>query len=102
LPEGKSFSNDDQLIFGQIKGKLDSIATEEFDGIQLEYPLTYESEHASLSREPIGIGFYIDCSFCRTRYVYWPNYKELPPNIEGEIIYTPINQNWYRVDQDWN
>jgi hypothetical protein len=102
LSEGKPFSDDDQLIFEETKAKLDSIAAEELSGIQLEYPLIYEPEHANLPRESIGLGFLKKCSFCRIRYVYSPNYEELPSNVESEITYTPINQNWYRVDQDWN
>ena len=96
------FSGLDRLVFNEIKNDLGKVPFEKFIEIIPEYPLFYRAEHAALGDNPIGTGFHIDCEFCRTRYVYWPNYQKLPPDIEGEVWYTPINKDWYRVDQDWN
>lgn len=98
----KPFTNADNEIFEQVRRVLDSVTLEKFNDISPEYPITNRPEHASLGHNEIGLAFGIDCSFCRTRYVYSPNYTKLPPDIEGEIIYTPININWYKVEQDWN
>lgn len=96
------FSASDQSVFNELKNKLSSVSTEQFKEIDTEYPVNYRSEQASLPHKSIGTAFHVDCLFCRTRYVYWPNYRELPPNIEDEIEYLPINENWYRIEQDWN
>jgi hypothetical protein len=96
------FNNDDQIVFDKIKEQFLKIESESFNGIKPEYALTYLIEHKNFTNEPIGLGFYVNCSFCRTRYVFSPNYDVLPPNIEREIKYTPINTNWYLVEQDWN
>ncbi len=84
----------DIALFEDTESKLSNIGNEMFTRIQ--------TEHLLNSEENIGLGFHLDCSFCRTRYVYWPNYEKLPDNVEGEIKYIPINSNWYRVEQDWN
>ncbi len=102
LSEGTAFLEPDRIVFSEIGSLLASISIEGFREIDTEYPLTYRVEHQGLPRESIGIAFHVDCSLCRTRYVYWPHYSQLPPNIDGEITYTRINENWYRVDQDWN
>ena len=96
------FSTVDEKIFDELEDLLSNATQDKFESIELEYPLFYRSEHASLPQTPIGLAFDEHCTFCRVRYVYWPNYEKLPPNIEGEIRYTPIDKNWYRVDQDWN
>ncbi len=45
--------------------------------------------------------FGINCFFCRTRYVYEPNYT-LPADDPGELYHYGINKDWYRVEEDWN
>ena len=45
--------------------------------------------------------FHKDCGFCRTRYVYSPNYDKLPREVSGEIWHTKINANWYLTEEDW-
>jgi hypothetical protein len=102
LNNATEFSASDQVVFDELKNKLNSASTNQFREIDTEYPINYRSEQASLPHESIGIAFHIDCSFCRTRYVYKPNYKELPANIKGEMEYLPINENWYKIEQDWN
>ncbi len=97
LPEALDFENEDELIFADLKSKLTN-----FYAISYERPISYRSEHAGLEGQTFGLGFYISCAFCRTRYVYFPEYESLPPDIDMEIWYTPINSNSYRVDQDWN
>jgi hypothetical protein len=96
------FNSTDQSVFNRVKADLAEVPFKKFIEIVPEYPLFYRAEHVALEHDPIGTGFHIECAFCRTRYVYWPNYRELPPDIEGEIRYIPIDENWYRVDQDWN
>lgn len=97
------FTAEDQELFDKVKDALGNSFSQEFVEISPEYPLFYRSEHIGFGNKYIGLGFHVDCLFCsRTRYVYWPNYNSLPPDIGGEIIYKPINKNWYRVDQDWN
>jgi hypothetical protein len=90
------FKFEDQLIFDQLKNKLKG-----YNRIDIEYPLL-RVEHAYVKKVPIGIAFSLSCFFCSTRYVFSPGYKELPPDIEYEITYTPVNANWFRIDQDWN
>ncbi|MEW5861137.1 MAG: hypothetical protein AB1861_27800 [Cyanobacteriota bacterium] len=102
LGNAGAFSEQDVAIFDTIRDKLNAVDGAKFRHIETEYPLTYRPEHASLSHESIGLAFGTDCGFCRVRYVYWPEYQQLPPNIEGEITYTPIDRSWYRIDQDWN
>jgi hypothetical protein len=46
--------------------------------------------------------FHLDCFFCRTRYVYAPQYKRLPEDIPNELEYEAIDENWYLVQEDWN
>jgi len=99
---GNSFTKQDRDFFNQVEQVLASGPFEKFRKMSDEYPLTYRSEHADLNRESIGLGFHIECFFCRTRYVYSPGYVLLPPDIDLEIHYIPINENWYRVEQDWN
>lgn len=89
------FTEKDNEIFAQTREMLDKASPERITTIAPEFTPNYEHKN-------IGIGFHTDCAFCRTRYVYAPNYQALPPNIEYEIWYTPINKDWYRVDQDWN
>ena len=96
LKNKQNFSPEDQLIFDQLNSKLTG-----FRDVDTEYPLA-EVEHAKLKRDPLGIAFHANCSFCSFRYVYAPGYQELPPDIEYEITYTPLNSNWFRIDQDWN
>lgn len=67
---------------------------------------TYRSEYREVEARFVDgkityAVFHKDCSFCRTRYVYDPGYT-LPDNIEGELLHVPINENWYRVEEDWN
>ena len=95
------FNVTDQSTFNEIKKDLAEVPLKKFIKIIPEYPLFYRKEHVALGDDPMGIGFHIDCAFCRTRYVYWPNYQRLPTDIEGEIWYTKIDENWYRVEQDW-
>jgi hypothetical protein len=102
LTNAIAFSDADRSIFNGLKDKLNLVSIEKFREIDTEHPISYRPEHAVLPHESIGVSFHMDCSFCRTRYVYWPHYTQLPPNIEGEITYKPINANWYRIDQDWN
>ncbi len=97
-----TFSDSDRLVFNEISQRLNSVAEEKFRQIDTEYPISYRPEQANIPHESIGTAFHIDCSFCRTRYVYWPHYTQLPPNIEVEIKYIPINESWYKVEQDWN
>ena len=97
-----SFTEVDWELFNQTKVILNSSSNKTFTEIAPEFPLSYRPEHASLKRESIGLGFHVKCDFCRTRYVYSPGYTYLPPNIEREIEYIPINANWYKVEQDWN
>ena len=94
------FSDSDRSVFNEISQKLNLVSGEKFREINTEYPISYRPEQANIPHEPIGIAFHTDCSFCRTRYVYWSHYNKLPPDIEGEIKYLPINENWYRIDQD--
>ncbi len=91
-----------RALFEKTRITLTNVAGKEFVRVSEEKPISYEPEHASLKQESIGLAFHLDCDFCRTRYVYWPGYVELPPDIDGEIKYVPINSNWYRVEQDWN
>lgn len=49
-----------------------------------------------------GAVFHKNCFFCRTRYVFQPGYGSAPEDVPNEIWHTPINQNWYRVEEDWN
>ena len=96
------FSSTNESVFNKLKNKLNLISGEKFRKIDTERPIIYRPEHAGYPYESIGIAFHVDCSFCNVRYVYWPQYKELPQDIEGEIKYIPINDNWYKVEQDWN
>lgn len=96
------FTNTDEKLFDDFKKLLNEATSKEFISIGYEYPISYRPEHAALPQTPIGMAFYVHCLFCRTRYVYLPNYQKLPPDIEGEIFYVPLDKNWYRVDQDWN
>jgi len=103
-PSGKnipSFSRADEKIHKDLQKILEEATSKKIVDIQIEYPLL-RPEHASVTQAPMGLGFHVSCFFCRVRYVYWPDYKQLPPDIEYEIYYTPLNENWYRVDQDWN
>jgi hypothetical protein len=38
----------------------------------------------------------------RPRYVYRPNYGTVPEDIPNEMWFTPINHDWYKVEEDWN
>ena len=89
-------------MFDQTRDVLHSVTLKEFKDIRPEYPISNRPEHSSIKYEELGVAFGIDCAFCRTRYVYAPGYTQLPPDIEGEIKYRVINENWFRVDQDWN
>jgi len=89
------FSQQDQELFGLTKQVLNNSTREDFIQISPEYSSLPEHKY-------IGLAFHIECFWCRTRYVYWQNYDNLPPNEVGEIRYTPINSNWYRIDEDWN
>jgi hypothetical protein len=101
--EFRRFSDADRDFFNDFEDKLYSSTGEKITSVDTEYPIN-RPEQAQLyfEHKPIGIAFHLDCSFCRTRYVYWPKYTQLPPDIEGEIIYIPINSDWYRVEEDWN
>ena len=92
----KEFNQQDQIIFDELESRLKGYRT-----VKEEYPID-RIEHAYLKRDLIGIAFQPSCFLCLYRYVYSPGYKELPPDIEYEITYTPINSNWFRIDQDWN
>ncbi|MBE9182687.1 hypothetical protein IQ268_29560 [Oculatella sp. LEGE 06141] len=47
--------------------------------------------------------FNINCLLCgRVRYEYQPNYGIVPQDIPNEMWFTPINHNWYKVEEDWN
>ena len=48
-----------------------------------------------------GYEFVPDCFGCGTYYFYVPAYT-LPSDIPGERLHYPLNENWYRVQQDWN
>lgn len=87
------FSGSDQALFNRIKDALREIPSEKFNELRPEY-------QSAFSKVEIGIGFHIACSFCRVRYIYWPEYQSLPPDVKGDIYYTSINENWYRVDED--
>jgi hypothetical protein len=93
------FTNVEQDIFSKTEQVLKSVSGKHFSKIRPEYT-TATSSISGASK--IGLGFHLDCSFCRVRYVYWPGYQSLPQDIHGEINYTQINNNWYRVDEDWN
>ncbi len=47
------------------------------------------------------VEFHRDCN-CRTRYVFSPGYGTPPKDIANELWHFPIDQNWYRVEEDWN
>ncbi len=102
LNNASTFSDSDRSIFNEIGKKLSFVSVGKFREIDTEYPISYRGEQVNIPHESIGLAFHTDCSFCRIRYVYWPQYTELPPSIDGEIKYIPINENWYRVEQDWN
>lgn len=98
----ESFTEEDLKMFEEVEDILNT-KVGKFVEIDSERPLIGMPEHRLLiGKESLGTAFHIDCFFCRTRYVYSPGYKELPPNIEAEIEYTAIDNNWYRVEQDWN
>ncbi len=80
--------------FFETRKVLKSVLSEDFEFIRHEYERTTHRE--------IGLAFHVECFFCRVRYVYWPNYTSLPADQPYEIYYTPINSDWYRVDEDWN
>jgi hypothetical protein len=46
--------------------------------------------------------FHISCLWCRRRYIYSPDYGELPPPPSADTVYERINDNWYLIDEDWN
>ena len=95
------FSSADEKLFDMTKQVLASGSSKKIVDVGSEYT-RYDSPNAPRPPEEIGTAFSISCFFCRVRYVYWPNYKSLPAGWEGEIKYTPVNRNWYRVDEDWN
>lgn len=55
----------------------------------------------SIERDDTTITLVSDIWFERRSYVYEPGYT-LPPDIVNERLHTAINDNWYRVDEDWN
>ena len=95
------FSSADEKLFTATKQTLVSASPERIVQIGTEFT-RYDAPDTPRPPQEIGTAFYVDCFFCRTRYVYWPNYRSLLSDWEGEISYTPINENWYRVDEDWN
>jgi hypothetical protein len=87
------FNETDRKFFDEFKEKMLYSTNKKLILVDTEY----DTKHNA-----IGLAFYIKCSFCNTRYVFWPKYNKLPSNIEREIQYTPINVNWYKIEQDWN
>jgi hypothetical protein len=97
----QQFSDADRILFNKTRQVLSNAMLTNIVDIGTEYT-RYDSPTAPRPPEAVGTAFYVSCFFCRTRYVYWPDYKALPQGWEGEISYTPINKNWYRVEEDWN
>jgi hypothetical protein len=97
----QQFSDADGILFNKTQQALSNAMLTNIVDIAAEYTSVFDPRSPQPPQE-IGIGFHVSCFFCRTRYVYWPDYKTLPPDLEGEISYTPIDKNWYRVDEDWN
>ncbi len=47
--------------------------------------------------------FHIGCILCnRKRYVFNPGYGKVPQDIPDEMWFTPIDENWYYITEDWN
>jgi hypothetical protein len=38
----------------------------------------------------------------RHSYIYSPGYGKPPPNVRFERTYTPLNEDWYYIWEDWN
>jgi hypothetical protein len=85
--ELEHFNIEDKKVFDDIERLLN----DRFMQIVIEYA----------SGTPNYAEFHERCGFCRTRYVYKPQYV-LPPDQPGELMHIPINTNWYRVEEDWN
>jgi hypothetical protein len=95
------FSGADETLFDMTTQILKAGSPKKIVQIGTEYT-RYDAPNAPRPPEAIGTAFYVSCFFCRTRYVYWPDYEALPQNWDGEISYTPINKSWFRVNEDWN
>ena len=93
------FNNGDKFLFEKTKEVLASAGPEKIFMIGTEYT-RYDDPQAPQPPQNIGTALYVECFWCRTRYVYWPDYKSLPRSWQGDIIYTPINKDWYRVNED--
>jgi hypothetical protein len=97
--EGREFSDADWSMFNQTLQVLNKGSIVEIVDVGYEYT-RIDDPQGPRPPASIGTAFYIDCFWCRTRYVYWPDYKALPRSWQGDIIYTPINKDWYRVNED--
>lgn len=93
LESSTPFNEVDRKFFDELREKMLYSTNRKLILINTEYDIKHTD---------IGLAFHIECSFCNTRYVYWPEYKKLPSNTEREIQYIPINANWYKIEQDWN
>jgi hypothetical protein len=93
------FNIEDKKKFEATRKVLQSQPIVKIAEIGTEYT-RYDDPQAPHPPENVGVAFYTECFWCKTRYVYWPNYKSLPPDWIGEIRYIPINKNWYRVEED--
>lgn len=99
LDGGTEFSPNDNQVFDLLKQKLILSRQTKFREIDKEYSV---NNLINIENQYIGTAFHLNCGFCRTRYVYWPQYSKLPSDIDSEIKYIPINKDWYRIEQDWN
>jgi hypothetical protein len=86
--EAQAFTTEARADFQTLRHKLLST------GLRIAFIQAYWIETGLKS-----VAFDLNCWFCnRTRYVYEPNYV-LPEDVENEMWFTPINQNWYQVDE---
>jgi hypothetical protein len=106
---------------GQFSQNNQVSACNLFDGEALPFTTEARADFQTLRRQLRGTGlriafinaywtdnqlasaeFDLNCwFFSRTRYIYEPNYA-LPEDIENEMWFTPINQNWFQANEDWN
>lgn len=85
-----TFTIEDKSVFNQLKTTLYSR--------NLSFYRIDSSGSESVD-ESDDLEFYLVCDKCNIRYVYAPNYSELPKNIRGKVRYHAINADWYKVEE---
>jgi hypothetical protein len=90
------FDDEPQPLLDQARSDFQSLRRRlRGTGFRIAFINTYWVDNSLKSAE-----FDLNCWLCsHTRYVYEPNYV-LPNDIADEMWFTPINQNWHRVNED--